>query len=370
MKHTFKKIPLSIAIAASAFFVSGAVVADTNAEIESLKKRLAQLEESTKVVADSKGIDLNVGGAVEVEAGYVRNDGYEGKTSSDIAVATAALVFEADVAEGVNVLVGLLYEEDDTDLEVDEALISYERGVMFANAGQFYVPFGGFASNLVSDPLTLELGEARESAVEVGVNAGPVVASLYVFNGDVDDNGGSDRSKTEMYGVSFALSGGDDALSYELGLDYISSIADTDTLQGEGAIVTVDDYVSGVSVDATVVMGEANINLEYTTARDKFEFIELKFDGKGAKPAAFNVEVGYVVNVAGFEAQFAASYQGTKEALAIGLPEKRLAVAASTLIADNTNLSLELARDTDYGQSDAGTGETSNRATVQLAVEF
>ncbi len=378
MNLTFKKTSLSIAIAASAFFVSGIVVADTNSEIEKLKNRIEQLERSSDTPKEDKGIELIVSGVVEVEAGYVRNDGYEGKTSSDIVLATAQLAFEADVAEGVNVQVALLHEEDDTDLEVDEAHISFEHGVMFASVGQVYVPFGGFASNLVSDPLTLEVGETRETAIEAGVNTGLVAASVYVFNGDVDDNGATERSKTEMYGVSLVLADGDDAFSYEFGLDYISSIADTDTLQDAVAGGTVDDYVSGVSVDAAVIMGAANLNLEYTTARDEFESTELAFDGKGAKPAAFNIEVGYLVNIAGFETQLAASYQGTKEALALGLPEKRLAVAASTLIAQNTSLSLELARDYDYGRSDmgtgeesvTGTGETSNMATVQLAVVF
>ena len=389
MKSTFKKTRLSIAIAASAFFVSGAVVADTNAEIQNLKKRIAQLEQSTMAKStiaqsanaptESKSIEINISGVVEIEAGYVRNDGYDGKTSSDIVVATAALAFEADVAEGVNAHIGLLHEEDDTDLEVDEAHISFERGIMFASAGQVYVPFGGFASNLVSDPLTLDLGETRETAVEMGVNVGPAAASIYVFNGDVDDNAATERNKTEMYGVSLTLADGDDNFSYEFGLDYISSIADTDTLQEAVVGGAIDDYVAGVSIDASVVIGAANVNLEYTTARDEFEASELAFNAKGAKPAAFNVEVGYVVNVVGFETQLAASYQRTKEALALGLPEKRIAFAASTLVADNTSLSIELARDYDYGQTDTGTaeeidaegtGETSNMATIQLAVAF
>jgi len=32
-------------------------------------------------------------------------------------------------------------------------------------AGQLYVPFGAFETGLISDPLTLEIGETRESTV-------------------------------------------------------------------------------------------------------------------------------------------------------------------------------------------------------------
>lgn len=370
MKSMFKKSSLSLALAASASFVCGGAVADTNAEIEKLKKRIDQLENAASKAPSTSVSDINIdiSGVVEVEAAYVRNDGYAGKSSSDIVLATAQLAFEADIAEGVDVHVSLLHEEDDTDLEVDEAHISYEKDMWFATAGQIYVPFGNFASNLVSDPLTLELGETRESTVEFGINTGPVVASVYVFNGDIDDNGGVDRNKAEMYGLSFAFAGGDDTFSYELGADYISSIADTDTLQD--TIATVDDYVAGVSLDASVLVGAINVNVEYTMARDEFELAELAFDGDGAEPSAFNLEVGFLVEVMGYETQLAASYQGTEESLALELPEKRMAVAASTLVADNTSLSVEVSRDSDYSSSDGGTGRNSHAATIQLAVSF
>ncbi|OUS29356.1 hypothetical protein A9Q99_09655 [Gammaproteobacteria bacterium 45_16_T64] len=382
MKLLFKKRILSAAVAAATMVAGNSVFADANAEIADLKKRIAQIEQS---VSKSSPMAVVLSGAVEVEAGYAR--AYDDSKSSDIVLATAELAVDADIAEGVSAHVGLLYEEDDTDLELDEGYISLEKGIFFVNAGQMYVPFGSYSSNLVSDPLTLEFGETRESTVEVGLSAGPFAASVYVFKGDIG-NDNEEQSKVENFGVSLVLADGSESFSYEFGVDYISSFADTDGLTGalddvadEAAGPTVDaeasleDYVAGLSVDGSVSFGPINLIAEYTTALDEFNSTELAFDGEGAKPSAFNLEVGYLLDL-GCETQFALAFQGTKEAQALGQPERRIAIAASSAIAENTSLSLEFARDTDYDEDDSddndndGDGDTADTITLQLAVAF
>jgi hypothetical protein len=55
-----------------------------------------------------------------------------------------------------------------------------------------YVPFGNFESQIISDPLTLEIGEAGEDALQVGVEVEGFYDSIYTFNGDVTE-GGDDK---------------------------------------------------------------------------------------------------------------------------------------------------------------------------------
>ncbi|PCJ47760.1 MAG: hypothetical protein COA99_00370 [Moraxellaceae bacterium] len=362
MTSIFKIMALPTAIAASSLLISNVAFADTNTDIEALKARIDKLSE---MQTERTTPAIAVSGVVEVEVGYATD--YNDDKTSDIVAATVALAFEANIAEGVHVQVGLLHEEDVTPLEVDEAHISFEKDLLSVNAGVFYIPFGSFASNLVSDPLTLDLAETRESTVEVGVSMGPISTSVYVFNGDVDDNGGA-QDKTEMFGLSFTFARESGALAYEFGADYINNFADVGGL--EGTVVLSDDYVAGISVDAAVSFGDINVFVEYTTAQEEFETADLAFEGEGAKPAAFNIEAGYLLSLGKCETQFAIAYQGTKEALALGLPEKRIAIAASTLIADNTSLSLEYARNTDYDETEGGTGDDATAITLQLAVEF
>lgn len=391
MTVVLKKRILSTTVAALTLTAGTTAHADAATEIAELKKRIAQIEASVEASAAEAASPLPIvfSGAVEVEAGYER--AYDNSKSTDIVLATAELAVDADIAEGVSAHIGLLHEEDDTDLELDEGYITLEKGRFFVNAGQMYVPFGRFNSHLVSDPLTLEIGETRESTVEVGLTAGLFTGSAYVFKGDIGDSG-REQSKVETYGISLTVAGGDDTFSYEFGTDYISSFADTDTMTdgiddfadiaasedaGEEVDVdgAVDDYVGGLSVDAALGFGPASVIVEYTTATEAFDEDALAFDGDEARPSAFNVEVGYLLNI-GCETQFALALQGTQDAQALGLPERRIAVAASSAIADNTSLSLELARSTDYDVDDAdnnddeGDGETSDTVTIQLAIAF
>lgn len=64
------------------------------------------------------------------------------------------------------------------------------------------------------------------------------------------------------------------------------------------------------------------------------------------------------------------AWQGTKEALALELPETRVLAAISVEIFENTALSLEYAHDEDYSTSEGGSGDDADTFTLQLATSF
>lgn len=119
---------------------------------------------------------INLSGLIEVEAAhesYDFSDTEETDTdSSDIALATVELGIDAEINKHVTGHVLLLWEEDDTEpVDLDEGFItlSGEDVVpLYLSAGKMYVPFGSFGSHFISDPITLEIGETRESAIRAG----------------------------------------------------------------------------------------------------------------------------------------------------------------------------------------------------------
>jgi hypothetical protein len=124
------------------------------AEIEMLKKRIQSLEEGVAQQSPAVSIAQQVSfyGVVEFEASYSSDD----ETGSDFVVATVDLGLEADLTEGVKANVSVLYEEDDTDLEIDIATISFESLAGTNSAlilGQDYLPFGSFETYMVNDTL-------------------------------------------------------------------------------------------------------------------------------------------------------------------------------------------------------------------------
>ena len=197
---------------------------------------------------------VQVSGVVEVEAGAVDDSSVD---SSDIATATVQLGIEATINDGVTGHVLLLHEEDDTPLEVDEGSITVSlngQGSVYLTAGQMYVPFGNFESHMVSDPLTLELGETRQSILQVGFDNNGLYGSAYLFNGTTIENGGDDS--VENFGANVGYVMESDSLNIDLGASYISNIADSfgimDNLPTTGDdINALDSYVDGFAIYAS-----------------------------------------------------------------------------------------------------------------------
>ena len=316
---------------------------------------------------------MEIGGLVEVEAN--QSDPYSGRNSSDLVLATVEVGISSQVNDWTRADIVLLHEEDETDLEVDVGTITIAPpdGNWFATTGQFYVPFGAFETNMISDPLTLEVGETRESALQGGYERGPFSGSIYDFNGtNNEDDGNKDR--IDNWGANLGVSHESDNLNASAGVGFINDIGDSDTIQDQ--IDTnlgsndVRDYVPGWTVNAMAEAGNFVFIGEYLAATEDFEPGELVFKGRGAEPKAWNAEAGYNFSMLGRDSTVAVAYQGTKEALDLGLPKERFMVGWSVNIFQNTALSLEWAHDKDYSSSDGGTGENANTVTTQLAVEF
>ena len=149
-----------------------ATIAEQKASMEGMPKRMKKLEENieekraTESVSDAWYRNIEVGALIEVEAGYTSP--FEGDSESDVVLATFELGISSQVTDWVEAGGTLLYEEDETDLEVDTGYITLANAdvsPLFLTAGQIYVPFGAFETHMVSDPLTLEIGETRESTL-------------------------------------------------------------------------------------------------------------------------------------------------------------------------------------------------------------
>lgn len=343
---------------------------------------------------------VEVSGLVEVEAAY--EDPYEGDSTSDAVLATMELGVAAQITDWVGAEVVLLHEEDDTDIEVDVATMTIgpADGPWSFTAGQYFVPFGTFESNFISDPMTLELGETRESALQFGFESNGFHGTLFAFNGDNDEDG-DDRFAS--FGAALGYSAQREGSAFAANLSYISDIGDSDSLQDtiaggleeasatatematrgpDGTADTQDDepnaevtvdydsHVSGWGASAMLRLGNLSLLAEYLGASEDFEVDEMAFDGEGAEPSSYMVEAAWDFDLAGKPATIAVGYQETDEALALELPEERFLLGFSVEIMEGVALAVEGAFDDDYGESDGGTGKDADIVTVQLATEF
>lgn len=339
-------------------------ISGTEQRIKYLEQRVRD-QEQTMQGNDKGGIELSA--LIEVEAS--RSDPYEGDTSSDIALATAEIGLAGQITDAVSGEITLLYEGETTDVDVASITIAPSESFWSVTAGQIFVPFGSFESNMVSDPLTLEIGETRERAVQLDFGSDALAASVYAFNGTNKQNDGAD-DKIDNFGATFGYAVENDSFGFSASIGYINDIGDSDSLQGGLGTNDIRDHVPGQTMSAILTTGPFTVIGEYVSASDEFQAAELAFNGEGAQPEAWNIEAGYSFDLAGKGATVALGVQGTGEALALELPKTRTLATLSVGIMDNTTLAFEYSQDKDYDVSEGGTGNTASTLTAQLAVEF
>lgn len=294
---------------------------------------------------------LEVTGLIEVEAS--REDPDNGGTESNLTLATAELGIAARISSMVSGELVLLFEDDGAeDLDVDVATITLTPNDAWSlTAGQLYLPFGVYETGMISDPLTLELGEIRETAVAVGFAAGDFSASAYLFDGDASENG---NAKIDNFGVNLAYSRETDSYGFSASLDYINDIGDTDGLIDYAGLV--HERVAGYAFSSIFTTGPFSVIGEYVGANEDFT--------SGEKPSAYNLEAGYAFELFGRQAGLALGYQGTDDAGTVGLAETVVLTALSIELFEHAALAFEYANAEDYSGTD------TDSLTIQLASEF
>ncbi len=361
---------------------SGAGEKEHYHSVKSLADRVRRIEGQVKEGVLGNWADrIELSGLIEIEVGYEDLDfddsAQSDKESSDIVLATVELGVDVDIAKHVKGHVLFLWEEDDTEpVDVDEGIITIDGedvAPVYLNAGKMYVPFGNFESHFISDPLTLELGETRESALNLGFANEMFDVCVGAFNGDIDETGEDNHVETYFVGATFTLPEGTASdLGLTAGASYISNIADSDSLQDEDGVGQKDesgakiqeikDYVGGASLFVSLsLMDQFFLEAEYLGATESFEAGELGFDeGESCRPSAWNIELAYA---AAENLEFGVKYEGSDDCGDF-LPESQYGAIVSYSLFENTSLALEYL----YGEFE--NDDERNLITCQLGIEF
>ena len=245
-----------------------------------------------------------------------------------------------------------------------------EKCPFYLSIGKMYVPFGNFESNMISDPLTLEIAETRESALQVGFEYSGFYGSMYVFNGDIDEDGDDDEIKCFGANAGYALE--NDDMSLDVGLGWINNMMDSDGMGDllDDVGLALEDYSGGFCVHAIFNSGPFIVIGEYVGGTDD---PALSFGGgpfvEVDALSAWNVECGYTFNMIGKESTFAIAYQETDECSKF-LPEKRYMASVGMALGEYFGVALEYAHDEDYDVNDGGTDDDADIVTMQFALEF
>ena len=233
---------------------------------------------------------LEFNALLELEAFAAETDG---ASESDLTLATVEITLDADVNEGTAAHLGLLWEEDVTEENIlDEGYLTLgatEVVPFYLTAGKMYLTVGVFESVFISDPLTLELAETRESAAMVGYANDWIDLNAGAFNGDFDAH--SDKSVDDAF-ASIAFTPG---AQVAVGAYWLSDLLETDGL----ADFTTSALGAGFDFEATGAagaylhahVGPVAFSAEYITALDKIELPAGRL-----QPSAYHLEVSMPVH--------------------------------------------------------------------------
>lgn len=334
-----------------------------------LNERLKKLEEKMSGGAAAWTDRITISGAVEAEAVLLSEESNGDTTdSSDIALSTVDVNLDVVIAKNVSGHVLFTYG-DDEGMEVDDGYVTIDgKDVvpLYLMAGKIYVPFGNYETHMVSDPLTQDLGETVDGAIQFGFVNQWFDAALAIYNGDVNETGEED-DPIDSYVLSAKATlpeGAVPDMGLSAGVSYISNLADSGlSLSGD----TIEDYVAGFGVFVSVSFKEfVFLEAEYIKALDKFSVGELTYDGgEESEPGALNIELA----CAPMEKLELAVRYGKTEDIKGGpdqdaLVETQYGIAAAYSLFENTTLSLE------YLKGEYENDDEVTLFTTLLSIEF
>lgn len=332
--------------------------------------------------------NVTLSGALEAEVGYAKD--FEDVDTSDIALATMELGIDLTLSELCSGHLLLLWEEDDTEpADLDDAYITVggtEDHAMYLRVGKLYVPFGMYESNMISGPLTSDLGETRESAVVFGTEYKGFNGALYVFNGDVEKENSDDVIET--FGIRAGYTFSNENFNLDIGAGWISNVMDSDGMQDaffehqsgfvevnpSGIFELVDD-VAGFAAHVIMTIGQIDIIGEYVGYIDEPEYRTVDdlgnvgVENPEQSPSVFHIECANTFEVLEKEMTVAATYQGTEDLSGI-LPEMRYGASAGLALSDMLGIAVEYIHDEDYDENDGGTNSDAEAYTMQFALTF
>ena len=297
---------------------------------------------------------LSISGTVEVEAGYT-DDGT--KKTDDISLATAEVAIDGTLRDGVSGHILYAWDDEASEFSVDEAYIALEKNNLFMNAGKQVVPFGRLETEMISDPLALEIAEIHETAVTAGWADSGFTVYGYALNGSLEEKGEDDKSRVFGGGAEYEKEG-----LFRVGVQYINRLPEADSFRDHLNGKTLLDIPGGVAAHAEATMGPVLVRAEGVKSLD-----DVKIEGGAdvSELAVYGVEAVYGTELLGRETTFAAGYQWTDDAEFMELAETRIQALVRTDLGDGLALAAEYAHDTNYGSA-----KDADSLTLQLGLEF
>lgn len=328
---------------------------------------------------------------------------YEGSASGNFTLDAVELDTTAIVNPWVEGLASFVYSSappaqggdvtSNSSVSVDKAFVNIgnlSKTPLYMTAGQVYVPFGQYSSNMVSAPLPMIIGRTQVRSAMFGyapTEDTGFFGTLFTYNSDTT------AGNSAAGGGNLVFQFGNEDINGNLGGSLTTNIADSDGMQNTGAGdgefagfgANSDNenvsQVGGYDIHGVFNIGPYSFLGEYVSSISPFDVSALSYNGSGAQPMGLNAEAARTFKFFHKPATIAVGYGWTDQALALLIPKQRISATLNVSWWRDTVESLEFRHDIDYSSSDyasgigattntVGTGSSSNTVSALLAVYF
>lgn len=366
------------------------------------RQRFQQVLESMGSSLDTRPLLVFSGG---IEGAVNSFNSYTNQNITDVNLATAELDAWAIISSWASGWISIEYDDapGQTGARVTNSRLYLQRGFLtignldkspwYFTAGQMFVPFGRYASAMLTSALTKSLARIEARALLIGVAKDGFYSEGYAFRGEELPV----TNKTIFQGGVNAgyqnqrLSFG----SFDIGAGWVSNIADSLGMQSNrlfpgynfpstqfaGFANTVigadpDDRrnsnylkhaVPGGNLHMEYGRGIFALITEYAGALRAFDAGDLLYQYKGATPQAVHVEADLNFQFGKRPLTIGAAYDESWQALALNLPKQSYYAVVSTSWWKDTQQSLEYRHDINYARmpnDSVGGGGNGNVANL------
>ncbi|MFC3909842.1 LbtU family siderophore porin [Legionella dresdenensis] len=334
---------------------------------------------------------------------------YVGNSGGDLTLGSSEVDVMAALNENVEGFIGIAYDESppanggqrlaNSAFNLNLGFVNIgnlDKTPFYFTAGQLYAPFGRYSSSMISSPVTLDMARTKTRPFILGYksqgSSGPY-AALYGFKSDTT------LGDTAIGGFNWGYVFSSNDISGEIGAGVISTLADAQGMQytGSPAFTTFGGFASptngseavgkvpGLNIHGNISIDRYSLTAEWVGASKAFNPQALSYNGRGAKPQAAQLEAGVTFMAFARPASLGATYQWSKETLALNLPHKSVGGVFNISIWKDTVESIEYRHDTDFNQlqyangasapgftnqNTVGTGKGSDTVIAQIGVYF
>lgn len=257
-------------------------------------------------------------------------------------------------------------------VDFEQAYVSYVKRFsdtrLSFDLGKQYVPFGVYEHHPITNSLTQVLDETVKESAVLSLSHAPFFGSVYMFNAQgslqgPDATGDSAIVPNQIYngGVELGAINKQGFFGYDLDFGYNNNLAESEQIYA--LMPTTTHRVGAYAAHVMFSIGDLGLLGDGAYAATNFSSQDATYNGSGAQPWAYGLEINYRVPLFSRPGTLAFDYQGSGQALFLNLPRTRYDLNYTYSINHYVSMVAEFIRSQDYGKSAAASYTNSSQAT-------